>query len=214
MAAVFAPRRRSRDGAWVESESAVLMEATQIDEGAAFAWLSELEQNGRILRESLRSIDGFEPSADSADAGNRIAGSASVLTEESQDSVRGGAGPSPAGVRPGGQAAASPAAQDVGALRYRRAFSAARSGNGWTRRLELPDGWTVTLWVGINSGSPSAAVFSPRKQEANRWVEAHSGALMEATHADFDSAFAWLQELEEAGTVREDALLSVAEFQR
>ncbi len=202
-AVVFSPRRRRRAGDWIESESGPLMEGTHLNEEAAFSWLMELEDGGALHRESRRSINALRAFPD------RSGASVSVLDEEREGAISGGAAPAAAGTFPSDDSAG---AVDPKVDRYRQRFDAAGSGNGWTRSVALVDGWEVRLWVGTRQGKPSAAVFGPGKREGGRWIESRNGPLMEAGHTDFDAAFGWLLQLETEGAMREAALRAVEDF--
>lgn len=87
-------------------------------------------------------------------------------------------------------------------------FRPAKSGNGFTRSLNI-DGWWTNCWVGRTRGALRATVFAPRKNG----VQVQKVPLLEHDCNSEEEAFAWLRDAEESGQIRREALSAIRRFE-
>lgn len=105
-------------------------------------------------------------------------------------------------VKPSGGRASRPASPP-------RGFKPAKSGNGFTRSLNI-DGWWTNCWVGRTRGVQRAKVFAPSKNG----IQVQEAPLMERDCHNEGEAFAWLRDAEASGQIREEALRAISRFEK
>ena len=88
-----------------------------------------------------------------------------------------------------------------------RGFRPAKSGNGFTRSLDV-DGWWTNCWVGRTRGGLRAKVFAPSKNG----IQVQDAPLMERDCNSEEEAFTWLRDAEASGQIRREALRAIRRF--